>query len=136
MTAKVLVLVVDDSFMMRTIIKNIVNNDPDLQLVGDAPDGVVALEMVRTHRPDVILLDLEMPRMDGIEFMKRLRLISKAKVIVVSSAIQLGSPQAMEVRRLGAKDIVEKPAGALSLDLAGRKGEEILSAIRHAMGAP
>ena len=128
------ILVVDDSFIMRTIIKDIVDSDPDLEVVGFAENGKVGLERVRDLKPDAILLDLEMPEMSGIDMLKRLALIGRSKVIVVSSVGQTGSPQALEARRLGAVDVIAKPSGAMSLDLQAKKGHEIVLALRRALG--
>ena len=127
------ILVVDDSFIMRTIIKDIVDSDPELEVVGFAENGKVGLERVRELKPDAVLLDLEMPEMSGIEMMKRLALLGKTKVVVVSSVGQTGSPQAMEARRLGAVDVIAKPSGAMSLDLQGKKGHEIVQSLRRAL---
>jgi two-component system chemotaxis response regulator CheB len=128
------VLIVDDSFVMRTLIKDIVSADPDLEVVGTAANGKLALEAAKQHSPDVILLDIEMPEMDGLECLKRLRLVSKAKVIIVSSVAQTGSPQALQARRDGAADVIAKPSGAMSLDLADKKGHDIVKAVRLAVG--
>jgi len=127
------ILVIDDSFIMRTIIKDIVDSDPELEVVGFAENGKVGLERVRELKPDAILLDLEMPEMSGIEMMKRLALLGTTKVIVVSSVGQTGSPQAMEARRLGAVDVIAKPSGAMSLDLQAKKGHEIVQSLRRAL---
>jgi len=127
------ILVVDDSFIMRTIIKDIVDSDPDLEVVGFAENGKVGLQRVRELKPDAILLDLEMPEMGGIDMLKRLALLGRTKVIVVSSVGQTGSPQAMEARRLGAVDVIAKPSGAMSLDLAAKKGHEIVQALRRTL---
>jgi two-component system chemotaxis response regulator CheB len=127
------ILVVDDSFIMRTIIKDIVDSDPELEVVGFAENGKVGLERVRELKPDAILLDLEMPEMSGIEMMKRLALLGKTKVVVVSSVGQTGSPQAMEARRLGAVDVIAKPSGAMSLDLQAKRGHEIVQSLRRAL---
>jgi two-component system chemotaxis response regulator CheB len=128
------ILVVDDSFVMRTIIKDIVESDPELKVVGFAENGKTGLQKTREMRPDLIVLDLEMPEMSGLDMMKRLALVSKAKVLVVSSVGQAGSPQAVEARRLGAVDVIAKPSGAMSLDLQAKKGHEIVLAIRRALG--
>lgn len=130
------VVVVDDSFVMRTLIKDIVSADADLQVVGDAADGVAALEAVKKLNPDVMLLDIEMPQMDGLECLKRLKLVSPVKVIILSSVAQTGSPQALEARRLGAADVLAKPSGAMSLDLKAKKGHDIVRAVRKAAGLP
>jgi two-component system chemotaxis response regulator CheB len=127
------ILVVDDSFIMRTIIKDIVESDPDLQVAGFAENGKVGLQRMRELKPDAILLDLEMPEMSGLDMLKRLMLLGKAKVIVVSSVGQTGSPQALEARRLGAVDVIAKPSGAMSLDLQAKKGHEIVQSLRRAL---
>ena len=127
------ILVIDDSFIMRTIIKDIVDSDPELEVVGFAENGKTGLERVRELKPDAILLDLEMPEMSGIEMMKRLALLGTTKVIVVSSVGQTGSPQAMEARRLGAVDVIAKPSGAMSLDLQAKNGHEIVQSLRRAL---
>ncbi|MDP1871100.1 MAG: response regulator [Gallionella sp.] len=128
------VLIVDDSFVMRTLIKDIVSADPELEVVGDAANGQLGLDAAKKFSPDVILLDIEMPVMDGLECLKRLKLISKAKVIIVSSVAQTGSPQALQARRDGAADVIAKPSGAMSLDLADKKGHDIVKAVRMAAG--
>ena len=127
------ILVVDDSFIMRTIIKDIVESDPELEVAGVAENGKVGLQRVRELKPDAILLDLEMPEMSGLDMLKRLMLLGKAKVIVVSSVGQTGSPQALEARRLGAVDVIAKPSGAMSLDLAAKKGHEIVHSLRRVL---
>lgn len=128
------ILVVDDSFMMRTLITDIVSADPDLKVVGDAENGKVALEKAKALAPDVILMDIEMPEMSGLEALKRLTLVSKAKVIIISSVAQIGSPQAMEARKLGAFGVIPKPSGSMSLDIAQKKGSEIVQTVRRAVG--
>lgn len=127
------ILVVDDSFIMRTIIKDIVESDPELEVAGFAENGKVGLQRMRELKPDAILLDLEMPEMSGLDMLKRLMLLGKAKVIVVSSVGQTGSPQAIEARRLGAVDVIAKPSGAMSLDLQAKKGHEIVQSLRRAL---
>ena len=128
------ILVVDDSFIMRTIIKDIVESDPDFEVAGFAENGKVGLQRMRELKPDAILLDLEMPEMSGLDMLKRLMLLGKAKVIVVSSVGQTGSPQALEARRLGAVDVIAKPSGAMSLDLQAKKGHEIVQSLRRTLG--
>ena len=128
------VLVVDDSMIMRTLIKDIISADPDLQIVGDAPDGAAALEKVKQLKPDLVLLDIEMPKMDGIECLKRLKLMSPAKVIIISSIAQIGSKTSLDARKFGAADVIAKPSGATSLDIKTKKGHDITKAARKVLG--
>jgi len=130
------VLIVDDSMMMRKMIKDIVTSDPELAVVGDAGNGEDGLRKARELRPDVILLDIEMPVMDGIEFVKRLKLVSKARVVILSKLVQAGSQLAVEARQFGAVDVIAKPSGAVSLDVSEKKGHEIVRAIRKAVDLP
>ena len=130
------VLIVDDSGFMRNIVKQIIAVDDELEVVGEAEDGQAALEKDKELKPEVILLDIEMPRLDGIGAMKRLKLMSKAKIVILSSVAQLGSPAALEARRLGAFEVIAKPSGAISLDLKAKRGHEILRTVRAAIGLP
>ena len=128
------ILIVDDSFVMRALLRGIVTSDPDLEVAGEATKGLEALQQVKEVAPDLVLLDIEMPHMDGIECIKRLRLMSKVPVIIVSSVAQAGSPQAIEARKFGAAEVIAKPSGAMSLDLNAKKGHEIVTASRRVLG--
>lgn len=129
-TTPLRVLVVDDSSLMRRMIADIVRQAGDLELVGEARDGLEALELAAALRPDVILLDIEMPRLDGLGFLRAARLTVPARIIVVSSLARLGNPACSEALALGASDILPKPSGVLSLDLAETRGKALLAAIR------
>jgi two-component system chemotaxis response regulator CheB len=128
------ILIVDDSFVMRALLRGIVTSDPDLEVAGEATNGLEALQQIKEMAPDLVLLDIEMPHMDGIECLKRLRLLSKVPVIIVSSVAQAGSPQAVEARKFGAAEVIAKPSGAMSLDLNAKKGHEIVTASRRVLG--
>lgn len=128
------ILIVDDSFVMRALLRGIVTSDPDLEVAGEATNGLEALQQIKEIAPDLVLLDIEMPHMDGIECLKRLRLLSKVPVIIVSSVAQAGSPQAVEARKFGAAEVIAKPSGAMSLDLNAKKGHEIVTASRRVLG--
>jgi two-component system chemotaxis response regulator CheB len=128
------ILIVDDSFVMRALLRGIVTSDPDLEVAGEATNGLEGLQQVKEISPDLVLLDIEMPHMDGIECLKRLRLMSKVPVIIVSSVAQAGSPQAIEARKFGAAEVIAKPSGAMSLDLNAKKGHEIVTASRRVLG--
>ena len=128
------IFIVDDSFVMRALLRGIVTSDPELEVAGEATNGLEALQQVKQIAPDLILLDIEMPHMDGIECIKRLRLMTKVPVIIVSSVAKAGSTQAVEARKYGAADVIEKPSGAMSLDLNAKKGHAIVSASRRVLG--
>ena len=128
------VLIVDDSFVMRALLADLTASDPSFAIVGEAENGRVAIERAKETKPEVILLDIEMPEMDGIEALKRLRLLSKAQVIIVSALTQVGSPMAAEAKRLGAFAVIAKPSGTLSLDIDEKKGTEIVRTMRKAVG--
>ncbi|MDH5639213.1 MAG: response regulator [Nitrospinota bacterium] len=126
------VLVVDDSMMMRRLVKDIVSSSPDIEVVGDANNGKVALEKTEALSPDVVLLDIEMPVMTGLEYLQAIKGKNLAKVIVLSSLTQEDSETAKEVIELGAHGVIAKPSGAVSLDLHQRRGHEIVKAIEKA----
>lgn len=129
------VLIVDDSFLMRRVIRNIVEEDQSFDIVGEAEDGMQALESVAEQEPDLILLDIEMPRMDGIEFLKQAGLMTTARVVIISSVARLGSPQAEEALQLGAADIIPKPSGALSMELDSAQSAGLLQAMHRCLEA-
>ncbi len=128
------VLIVDDSFLMRRILTNILELDADFTVAGEASDGIDALEKLTDLNPDVILLDIEMPRMGGIEFLRLSKILTDAKVIIVSSVANVDSPQAKEALELGVVDIIHKPSGVLSLDMEEERSKELLQVIRKAVG--
>ncbi len=130
---KTKVLIVDDSLMMRKIITDIVTALDEIEVVGTAKNGEEALVKTEELQPDIVLLDIEMPIMTGLEFLEAVRLKNDAKVIVLSSLTQIGSPVAAEARALGAVDVVAKPSGGLSLDLEQRRSHEIVTAIKNAI---
>ena len=103
------VLVIDDSVVVRGILTNELGKDPGIQVVGGAPDPLVAADMIESLAPDVLTLDINMPRMDGITFLKGLMRHSPMPVVVVSSLSKKGSKIAMLALELGAVDVVAKP---------------------------
>lgn len=128
MTRKSL-MIVDDSSVMRKLIGQIFDDDDHVDVKGEAENGEEALKILRTVKPDVILLDIEMPKMDGLEFLRRAKLRTKAKVVIVSSVAAVGSERASKAVKLGADAIVSKPSGAVSLDISKKCGEEIISTV-------
>jgi two-component system, chemotaxis family, protein-glutamate methylesterase/glutaminase len=113
---KIRVLVVDDSAVVRQTMTEILNHDPELEVVGTACDPYVARDKILALKPDVLTLDLEMPRMDGLTFLKILQAHRPMPVVVVSSISQPGSRAALEAMALGAVEVVAKPSSAYSID--------------------
>ena len=119
MSKDVKVLIVDDSAFMRSTVGKIVDGAPGLVVSGKAMNGVFALKKINANPPDVIVLDLEMPEMNGIEFLKERRRLGIAiPVVILSSLAQKGAKITMEALSLGAADFVQKPAGSTSADMS------------------
>ena len=108
--ARTKVLIVDDSPIMRRMLTDIVNKAGDMRVVGTAADPIAAHEMIKSLDPDVLTLDFEMPKMNGIEFLRRLMRFRPMPVVMVSSFTEAGSEQTLKALELGAVDFVTKPA--------------------------
>jgi two-component system chemotaxis response regulator CheB len=106
---KITVLVVDDSALIRKLLGEIINSQPDMLCVGAAPDPLVAREMIRALNPEVLTLDVEMPRMDGLDFLERLMRLRPMPVVMVSTLTDKGSEATLRALELGAVDYVSKP---------------------------
>lgn len=107
--AKTTVVVVDDSALVRSILSEIINRQPDMECIGVASDPLVAREMIRNLNPDVITLDVEMPRMDGIDFLSKLMRLRPMPVVMVSTLTERGAEVTLKALELGAVDFVAKP---------------------------
>ena len=107
--AKTRVVVVDDSALVRSLLSEIINREPDMLCVGAAADPLVAREMIRNLNPDVITLDVEMPRMDGIDFLGKLMRLRPMPVVMVSTLTERGADVTLRALELGAIDFVAKP---------------------------
>src|SRR4051812_12352455 len=111
------VLIIDDSALVRRILAGAIGSTPDLEVVGAAPDAATAERMIRELRPDVLSLDLQMPGMDGITFLRKLAATGRpVPTVVVSSLAQAGCRIAMEALEAGAVDVVAKPGGIFSAE--------------------
>ena len=126
------VLVVDDSALVRKAITDSLGRDPELEVVGSACDPYVAREKIARLDPDVLTLDLEMPRMDGLTFLRILMKHHPLPVVVVSSLTQAGSRAAMEAVEAGAMDVLAKPDGTMSI---GALGERLAYHVKAAWAA-
>jgi two-component system, chemotaxis family, protein-glutamate methylesterase/glutaminase len=129
--AKTTVLVVDDSALVRSLLTEIINRQPDMRCVGAASDPLVAREMIRELNPDVITLDVEMPRMDGLEFLSRLMRLRPMPVVMVSTLTEQGAEITLRALELGAVDFVAKPRIGVSSGLKELSGD-IVDKIRVA----
>lgn len=132
MTKKV--LVIDDSAVMRKLLTELINAAPDLEVVGGAPDAHVAREMIKTLNPDVLTLDVQMPRMDGLEFLDRLMRLRPTPVVMVSAFTGVGSETTLRALELGAVDFIGKPRADTPAAL-GEYAEELIEKIRSAATA-
>ena len=124
---KIKVLVVDDSAVVRKVFKEEISRENDMEVVGTAPDPYVARDKIVKMKPDVVTLDIEMPRMDGITFLKKLMRHYPLPVIIVSSLTRNGGKLAVEALSLGAVEVMSKPSGAYSV---GEMGVQLTDKIR------
>jgi len=106
---KITVVVVDDSALVRSMLTEIINRQPDMECIGAASDPFVAREMIRNLNPDVITLDVEMPRMDGLDFLSKLMRLRPMPVVMVSTLTERGAEVTLKALELGAVDFVSKP---------------------------
>jgi two-component system, chemotaxis family, protein-glutamate methylesterase/glutaminase len=106
---KIKVLIVDDSALIRSVMSEIIGSQADMEVVGVAPDPLVARDLIKQTNPDVLTLDVEMPKMDGLDFLERLMRLRPMPVLMVSSLTERGSDITMRALELGAVDFVTKP---------------------------
>jgi two-component system chemotaxis response regulator CheB len=126
------VLVIDDSAVMRAFLGRVIVAQPDMELLGVSPDPVLAIDRIRRGSPDVITLDVEMPRMNGLEFLRKLMAVRPLPVIMISSLTRQGAETTMRALELGAVDFFPKPE---SFDQLEGGAQEIVDKIRAAAGA-
>ena len=122
---KIRVLIVDDSALIRSVMKEIIASQPDMEVVGVAPDPLVARELIKQTNPDVLTLDVEMPKMDGLDFLEKLMRLRPMPVVMVSSLTERGSEITMRALELGAVDFVTKPK--ISIQSGMREYTELIS---------
>ena len=131
---KTRVVVVDDSALVRGLLAEIINRQPDMTCVGAAADPLVAREMIRNLNPDVITLDVEMPRMDGIDFLSKLMRLRPMPVVMVSTLTERGADVTLRALELGAVDFVAKPKIGVA-DGLQKLGDDITEKVRAAAKA-
>ncbi|HEY4541074.1 MAG TPA: chemotaxis response regulator protein-glutamate methylesterase [Noviherbaspirillum sp.] len=130
---KIKVLIVDDSALIRSVMNEIISRQPDMEVVGVAPDPIVARELIKKTNPDVLTLDVEMPRMDGLDFLEKLMRLRPMPVVMVSSLTERGSEITLRALELGAVDFVTKPKLSIQsgmLEYAELISEKIRAAAR------
>lgn len=132
--SKIRAVVVDDSALVRSLLTEIINRQPDMQCVGAAADPYAAREMIRNLNPDVITLDVEMPRMDGIDFLSKLMRLRPMPVVMVSTLTERGAEVTLRALELGAVDFVAKPKIGIA-DGLQQLAQEITEKIRVAAKA-
>ncbi|MGB0064609.1 MAG: chemotaxis response regulator protein-glutamate methylesterase [Terracidiphilus sp.] len=137
-TRRIRILIVDDSAVMRSLLRSVILSDPGLEVAGTAADGATALESVRLNPPDLVLLDVEMPVMDGLATLRELRARRSAMpVIMCSSLTQHGAQVTIEALASGASDYVAKPAGQSGREAATRAlAQDLLPKIHALAGQP
>lgn len=122
---KIKVLIVDDSALIRSVMNEIISSQPDMEVVGVAPDPLVARELIKQTNPDVLTLDVEMPKMDGLDFLEKLMRLRPMPVVMISSLTERGSEITMRALELGAVDFVTKPK--LSIQSGMREYAELIA---------
>jgi two-component system chemotaxis response regulator CheB len=131
---KIKVLIVDDSAIVRKVFSQELSKYPDIEIVGTAPDPFVARDKILRLKPDVITLDVEMPRMDGVTFLRKLMKYYPIPVIIVSSLTQKGGKLTLEALDIGAVEVIAKPGGSFSVgDMSGQLLEKIRAASKVKM---
>jgi two-component system, chemotaxis family, protein-glutamate methylesterase/glutaminase len=130
--SKTRILIVDDSAIVRKLLSEALSEEKDIEVVGTAPDPFVARDKILALKPDVLTLDIEMPRMDGLTFLKKLMHYQPMPVIVISSLGQAGCHAALEALRLGAVEVLAKPGGPYSV---GELRMDLAAKIRAAAAA-
>lgn len=132
--SRIKVLVVDDSAVVRQVVTNLLNADPDIEVIAAAADPILAIAKMNVQWPDVVVLDIEMPRMDGITFLKKIMAEHPTPVVICSTLAEAGTQTAMAALAAGAVTIITKPKIGLKQFLED-DSEDIISAVKAAAKA-
>ena len=123
------VLTVDDSVFMRTVIRDMLTKDPSIEVVGTASNGIDALEKIQSLNPDIVTLDIEMPKMNGLEVLRELQKVKRRpKILMLSSLTSKDAESTHEAIRLGADDFMLKPK---DLPHVRDIGDELIAKVKH-----
>jgi two-component system chemotaxis response regulator CheB len=138
---KTRILIIDDSAIVRKLLSEALSEEKDIEVVGTAPDPFAARDKILALKPDVLTLDIEMPRMDGLTFLKKLMHYQPMPVVVISSLGQAGCQATLEALRLGAVEVLAKPggpysAGELRMDLAAKIRAAAAARLRRSPETP
>jgi two-component system chemotaxis response regulator CheB len=134
MPARVKTLIVDDSAYMRVVLKDMLESDLGVEVVGVAKDGLEAIEQVKSLAPDVVLLDIQMPRMDGLATLQRIMKDNPTRVIMLSAMDKKDDLLPIKALEMGAVDFISKPSGPVSIDIISYSGK-IIEIVKTAAGA-
>src|SRR5204863_5659699 len=138
---RIKILIVDDSAIVRKLLADTLSDEKDMEVVGTAPDAYVARDKILALKPDVLTLDIEMPRIDGLTFLRKLMRYQPIPVVVISSLGQAGCQASLEALRLGAVEVLAKPGGPYSvgelrIDLAAKIRAAAAARLRRAPQQP
>ena len=134
MNKRVKVLIVDDSAVIRQLLSMLLSEDPEIEVVGTAGDPLIARERIKELNPDVVTLDVEMPNMDGVTFLRKIMALRPMPVVMISTLTQAGAETTLEALEIGAVDFIAKPTHDVANGLAGI-ASELQSKIKHAARA-
>lgn len=123
MSTPVRVLIVDDSAVVRQLLSTLLSADPEIEVVGTAPDPHVARERIKALNPDVVTLDVEMPHMDGVTFLRKIMTLRPTPVVMISTLTQAGAETTLEALEIGAVDFIAKPVTDLAHAMTGLASE-------------
>lgn len=128
------VLIVDDQVLVRRLLTAILEQDPEIEVVAEAADPHEARAQIKRHNPDVLTLDVEMPKMDGVTFLRNLMRLRPMPVVMISTLTQKGAPTTLEAMEIGAVDYVAKPSNTSPSEMEAYS-EEIISKVKAAASA-
>ncbi len=133
MHGTVRVLIADDSAYMRVVLKDMLESDQRVNVVGSAKDGLEAIDMAKSLAPDVVLLDIQMPKMDGIATLQRIMKEAPTRVVMLSAMDKVDGQLPLRALEMGAVDFISKPSGPISIDIVHFK-DEIIGIIKDVSG--